>query len=112
MIDKEIRAGFYVCASICGQDGIISETEELALVQKFTASFDLNKSEIEQLFENFFSSVENFDEYLNKVVDTNLRLLIYEIAKYSAAADELEVRENIALKRAGIIWELGLCQEK
>jgi|TARA_B110000238_G_C16105339_1_gene430150 hypothetical protein len=110
MIDKEIRAGFYVCASICGQDGIISETEELALVQKFTATFNLNESEIEQLFENFFSSDENFDEYLNKVVDADLRLLIYKIAKYSAAADELEVRENIALERSRLTWGFDLCQ--
>lgn len=112
MVDKEVRAGFYVCASICGQDGIISEAEELALVQNFMDNFSLNESELDQLFDDFFYSTNNFDDYLKQVLDIDLRVLILRIAKDTAASDELEIRENIALKRAGIIWEMGLCQEK
>ena len=112
MVDKKVRAGFYVCASICGQDGIISEAEELGLVQNFIDNFGLNESELDQLFDDFFNSTNNFDDYLKQVLDTDLRVLILKIAKDTAASDELEIRENIALKRAGIIWELDLCQEQ
>ena len=112
MIDKEVRAGFYICASICGQDGIISETEERALVERFKNNFGLNESELDQLFDDFFDSSNNFEDYLKQVLDIDLRVLLLKIAEDTAASDELEIRENIALKRAGIIWELDLCQEQ
>jgi len=109
MIEKEVQAGFNICASICGQDGIISEVEELALIDKFTSTFGLTRGEVEQLFEEFFNSTEHIDEYLAQVVNSDLRLLVYEISKKSAASDDLDIRENIALERARLTWGLDTC---
>jgi len=109
MITEEITAGFNVCASICGQDGLISEVEELTIINKFTSIFELTRDEVEQLFEEFFNSTEHVDEYLAQVVNSDLRLLIYEISKQSAASDDLDIRENIALERARLTWGLDTC---
>ena len=112
MVDKEVKAAFYVCASICGKDGIISELEELTIIQKFMSNFGLNESDLEQLFEDFFNSKHHIDEYLKRVTTKSLRGLIYEIARVSATSDDLDVRENIALERARLVWGLDSCQEK
>ena len=112
MVDKEVKAGFYVCASICGKDGVISEIEESSLIENFKSNFDLNDCDLEQLFEDFFNSTEHIDQYLKRVTTQSLKSLMYEIAKVSASSDDLDFRENIALERTKLVWDLDSCQEK
>lgn len=106
-MNEEVRAGFFVCAAICGKDGVISSIEEQSMFQCFEREFDLNHSEIEQLFNDFFNSKEHIDKYLSKVESSSKRELIYKLSKECASSDGLEIHENIALLRTQAIWGLS-----
>lgn len=106
MIDKTIKSAFNVCATICGQDGIISSKEELCLIAHFSELFGLHDQDFEYLFDDFFDSNSTFDDFLEAITDKELRQKIITIAEASASADGLDIKENIALNRAKLVWGL------
>jgi hypothetical protein len=105
-MNREVKAGFFVCASICGKDGVISEVEELSIVSEFESAFGLKKIDIEQLFDDFFNSPEHIDTYLSRVKMVEIRKTVYEVSKLCASSDDLDIRENIALERTRKTWGL------
>ena len=107
MINEEIEAAFNICACICGKDGVISSEEEAAITEKFMSVFNLCDEEINTLFDLFFESKGQIDIALERLKDKDLRRLIIDISAFSAAADGMDVRENIALQRAKLVWGLS-----
>ena len=107
MISEKIEAAFNICACICGKDGIISSEEEEAITQKFKSAFNLCVEDINTLFDRFFESKVQIDNYVNVITDKELQRLIVDISEFSAAADGMDVRENIALQRTKLLWGLG-----
>ena len=106
VINEEIEAAFNICACICGKDGIISREEEEAITQKFKSAFNLCVEDINTLFDRFFESKVQIDNYVNVITDKELQRLIVDISEFSAAADGMDVRENIALQRTKLLWGL------
>lgn len=104
---KQIKSAFNVCATICGQDGIISSQEELSLISHFSDFFGLQKQDFDALFDEFFESESTFDDFLKAINEKELRNNILFIAKESASADGLDIKENIALNRAKLVWGIS-----
>tara|TARA_B110000908_G_C10266625_1_gene464620 strand:- start:6345 stop:6683 length:339 start_codon:yes stop_codon:yes gene_type:complete len=104
---NEIEAAFIICASICGQDGIISSEEEEALTQRFESLYDLNGAEINSLFDKFFNSKQHIDQYLAQITNIKVQKQVIEIAEFSASVDDLDIRENIALQRTKVVWGIS-----
>ena len=74
------------------------------IFDNFSKSMGLTKSQINSAFDDFFTSQRQIDDYLCLISEEKLRPSILDIAKTSAASDGLDVRENIALQRARILW--------
>lgn len=106
MCDDQKIIGVQICACICGQDGVISQTEEDVIFEQFSKLMGLTTSQINSAFDNFFTSEQQIDDYLSLVLEEDLKIAILDIARISAAADGLDIRENIALQRAIIFWRL------
>ena len=104
MNKKNIALAFNICICICGQDDLVSRQEEEALVSKFKSNFSVTDKELDDLFSQYFLSKDHIDSYLEKVADVALQKLILEISEFSASADGLDTRENIALQRAKLVW--------
>ena len=107
MVNEEIEAAFNICACICGKDGIISSVEEEAIAQKFTSAFNLCLEDIDDLFDRFFESKMQIDNYVNLITNKELQRLVCDISEFSAAADGMDIRENIALQRTKLLWGLS-----
>lgn len=107
MDKNEIEAAFNICVAICGQDGIVSSQEEDAIIQNFKSIYNLSDSTLSTLFENFFESKIHIDEYLGQITDAAKQQQILRISELSAAIDDLDIRENIALQRAKLVWGIA-----
>lgn len=62
----------------------------------------------EELFEEslaeYFEEALQIEEYLEPIVDVELRPFVLQLARLSASADGLDPRENVALERAFDFW--------
>lgn len=97
-----------VAACICGKDGVISELEEKAMFQFVKDKFpDFSGDNMELALTEFFGSSEQIEDYLALIDDIALREFTLELAKKSASADGLDIKENIALEKAYLIWGLN-----
>lgn len=104
---QNLKACIKVAACICAKDGVISEAEETKLFQILNAEFpDFNVELFENTLTDFFNSDDQIEDYLGLMDDKSLRLFTLKLAEISAGADGLDTRENIALQKAYIIWEV------
>lgn len=102
---EEISACIKVAACVCGKDGIISELEEQAIMTLVLKRFpDVTADDIEQAISEFFDSDQQIEDYLEFVIDQELRMFTLALAEESASADGLNFRENIALVKAYLVW--------
>jgi hypothetical protein len=100
-----VGACIKIAACICGKDGVISEAEELKMLQILEVSFpEFDSDSFETTLTEFFSSDSQIEEYLSQVDDEDLRQFTLKLAEESASADGLDTRENIALQKAYLIW--------
>lgn len=106
LTSDQIKSAFNVCATICAQDGIISSQEESCLTSHFSDLLGLRNQDFDVLFDDFFESESTFDDFLEAITDKELRKSIIFIAQESASADGLDIKENIALNRARLVWGL------
>ena len=74
------------------------------LTEKFP-SFDMEL--FESTLTEFFDSDDQIEDYLKLLDDEDLRLFTLELAEISASADQLKAKENIALEKAYLIWEVN-----
>ena len=94
-----------IAACICGKDGVISELEEKAIFEIIIEHFpDVKTDDIELVFNEFFASNVQIEEYLALIEDKDLRKFTLYLAEESASADGLNLKENIALGKAYLIW--------
>lgn len=102
---EKISACIKVAACICGKDGIISELEEQAIIALVLERFpDVPPDDIEQALSEFFDSNQQIEDYLELVDDKELRRFTLYLAEESASADGLNLKENIALQKAYLVW--------
>jgi len=94
-----------VAACICGKDGVISELEEQAIFKIVIEHFpNVKADDIELALNEFFASNVQIEEYLALIEDNDLRNFTLYLAEESASADGLDLKENIALEKAYLIW--------
>lgn len=94
-----------VAACICGKDGLISETEEQKMFELAVAklpSFTL--IDFDSALDDFFQSEEQLEDYLDKIKDHDIRKFTLKLSEVSASVDGLNIKENIALQKAYLIW--------
>lgn len=94
-----------IAACICGKDGVISEVEESTLYKCLLKRFpDLSEEQFHQALDEFFESSEQIEDYLSLIENTDLRRFTLKIAEESASSDGLDIKENIALDKAYLMW--------
>lgn len=96
-----------IAACVCGKDGVISQVEERTLHQCLLKRFpDFSTEQFEQALNEFFDSNEQIEDYLSLLEDPDLRKFTLKLAEESASADGLNIKENIALEKAYLVWGL------
>lgn len=104
-MNDEISKCLKIAACICGKDGIISQAE---LDMMFTLASkmypDFNMDDFEEILDEFFDSDEQIEDFLDDIEDLELRKFTLNLSEVSASEDGLDIRENIALKKAYSIW--------
>lgn len=94
-----------IAACICGKDGVISALEESTLHQCLLQRFPhFSTEQFDQALTEFFESSEQIEDYLALIEDPHLRQFTLKLAEVSASADGLNIKENIALEKAYLIW--------
>lgn len=94
-----------MAACICAKDGIISEAEEREMFGILSERFpDIDEEFFEQALSDYFDSDGQIEEFLSQIEGDELRRFTLYLAETSAGADGLDIRENIALKKAYVIW--------
>tara|TARA_Y100000996_G_scaffold403859_1_gene377286 strand:+ start:8198 stop:8584 length:387 start_codon:yes stop_codon:yes gene_type:complete len=94
---------------IASKDGIISQTELTTLKKEFSNIFTLKLTDKQnnQALEDFFSSNDQIEDYLEKIEDHELRIPILRLSLISAASDGFDIKENIGYQKALMIWNLS-----
>ncbi len=105
MSTNELSACILVAVCICAKDGVISEVEEQAMLRILREQYpDFSAELFESALTEFFDSNQQIEDYLALVDDKDLRRFTLSLSESSASADGLDIRENIALKKAYLIW--------
>ena len=104
-VTEEIKNGAFVCLAICAADGFISTEEEEVLEANFEEYFNVTKAEFQNMIDCFFESSSQVEVFLEGVEGKKLRQRLLQIAKEAAAADGLDITENIAWNKCKLYWE-------
>lgn len=101
MVSDEIQICIKIAACICAKDGVISQPEEDALFNSTVEKFpSITDSEFDDVMNEFINSSFQLEDYLSLVEDKEIRMFALHVAKMSASADGLDIRENLAYKKA------------
>lgn len=93
-----------IAACVCGKDGIISQMEEEAIYNTITLKNPNYTLEyFNQAIDNFFDENLQLEDYLEKVTGLGIQEFIIHLCEFSASADGLDIKENIALNKVKLI---------
>jgi len=93
-----------IAACVCGKDGVISQSEEEAILATVISKYqDYSLERFNQTLDDFFDDTLQLEDYLNQVSDINLKKFIINLCEFSASADGLDIKENIALHKVKLI---------
>lgn len=94
-----------IAACVCGKDGVISETEIEKMFEFLVEHFpEVDTVFFDRAVDSFFDDDPQLEVLLNLIHDDHLRRFTLQLSEISAAADGLDVRENIALSKVCEIW--------
>ena len=98
-----------IVLSIASKDGIISEKELSTLKKEFSRFFShkLTHEQNNKALEDFFSSNDQIEDYLEKINDEELRKPILRLSLITAASDGFDIKENIGYQMSLNIWNLS-----
>lgn len=91
-------------------DGVFSEQEESKFTELALSNFpNLNEHVITSWVDQFFEDDLQLEDYCDKIRTVDDKLLALKLAIETAAADGLDVKENLALHKVinywGISWK-------
>jgi len=94
---------------IASKDGIISETELATIKKEFSNFFTIKLTDrkVNSALEDFFSSNDQIEDYLEKINDEELRKPILRLSLITAASDGFDIKENIGYQMSLNIWNLS-----
>lgn len=105
MQSNEVAACMKIAACVCGKDGVISEVELKKMFEMLSAEFPgFQEQTFDQLLDEFFNEDPKIEDLLTLINGEDLRRFTLSLSEASAAADGLDVRENIALTKVCKIW--------
>lgn len=93
-----------VAACVCGKDGVISQTEEEAILANVISKYphySLNR--FNQTLDEFFNETLQIEDYLDQIVEIDFKTFTINLCEFSASADGLDIMENIALHKVKLI---------
>ena len=94
-----------IAACVCGKDGVISETEIEKMFEFLVEHYpEVDADFFDQAVDSFFDDDPQLEDLFNLIHDDDLRRFTLQLSEISAAADGLDVRENIALSKVCEIW--------
>ena len=98
-----------VVICIAAKDGILSSTELNVAKNNFYEFFMVKVTDemMKQIVVDFFSSNKQIEDYLEKIVDEELKKLTLRLSLISAVSDGFDIKENIAYQKALIIWNIS-----
>ena len=101
----QVSACIKVAACICARDGLISQAEEEMMFKLVSEKIpDYQLDQFNHVIDDFFDSTDQVEEYLSKISSPEIRKFALYLSEVSASVDGLDIRENIALQKAHIIW--------
>jgi len=93
-----------VAACVCGKDGVISQTEEEAILATVITKYPhYSSNRFNQTLDEFFNETLQLEDYLNQILDLDLKTFTINLCEFSASADGLDIKENIALHKVKLI---------
>lgn len=94
-----------VAACVCAKDGVLAAAEESRMFEIVSQQFpDYSPAKFNSVLHEFFDSDSQLEDYLDQIESRDLRQFTLDLASASASADGLDIRENIALKKAYDWW--------
>ncbi|MGO2075877.1 MAG: hypothetical protein ACTH3B_12065 [Pseudoalteromonas sp.] len=109
MDDDLIDYAVKIAACVCGKDGVISQTEELAIYDYVSSNYTkYSIDRFNKTLDEFFDESHQIEIYLSKITDINFKHFIINLCEFSAGSDGLDIRENIALDKVKIVLREGL----
>jgi len=95
MSNEQIEHEIMLVMGICAHDGLLS-SQELDQIKSAYIKDLQNDIEFEGLIDRFFDTTATLEQLFGQVANVERALSVAEIA---AAADGLDIRENLALLR-------------
>ena len=93
-----------VAACVCGKDGVISQSEEKSMIATVSNEYPRYTSErFNQVLDDFFDESLQLEDYLEQISDPTLKTFTINLCEFSASADGLDIKENIALHKVKLI---------
>lgn len=109
MLEKNLVTGLKIAACVCGKDGIISQAEEDMMFQLVSTKYtEFSLDDFNSIIDDFFDSEKQIEDYLLEITDPETRHFVLELSAKSASADGLDIRENIALNKIAILWDINI----
>jgi len=93
-----------VAACVCGKDGVISQAEEEAILANVLSEYpSYSLIRFNQTLDDFFDDTLQLEDYLDQISDLTLKNFTINLCEFSASADGLDIKENIALHKVKVI---------
>jgi hypothetical protein len=93
-----------VAACVCGKDGVISQAEEEAILANVLLEYPIySLIRFNQTLDDFFDDTLHLEDYLDQISDFTLNNFTIKLCEFSASADGLDIKENIALHKVKLI---------
>ncbi len=93
-----------VAACVCGKDGVISQAEEEAILANILLEYpSYSLIRFNQTLDDFFDDTLQLEDYLDQISDLTLKNFTINLCEFSASADGLDIKENIALHKVKLI---------
>jgi copper homeostasis protein CutC len=93
MLSGELKNEIMLVMGICAHDGLLS-SQELNYIRSAYFGDQSNEVEFERLIDEFFDMTETLEQLFERVSNVERAL---SLAGLAAAADGLDIRENLAL---------------
>lgn len=94
-----------VAACVCGKDGVISQLEEEAILTSLSSEYpSYSTKRFNKTLDEFFDEDLQLEDYLEQITDLSLRDFTINLCEFSASADGLDIKENIALHKVKLIF--------
>lgn len=93
---------------ISSNDGVFSQEEESELIRLVIQSIpNISKQLLDSWIDEFFEEDLQLEFYCKKITDKKSQLLALSLAVQTAAADGLDLKENLALHKVMNFWNIS-----